>query len=134
MMNMLKKPGIRAVMLLAIALPALTACMADDESLSLDGEQYGGSKNYPITVRNGKAVVAECGNWGQDLVDSSQNMQNPNHGCAVQHNVAAMLARPSDVNVKPKLGPRNSALDVESVRSTQSSRRSGGFFDLFFGE
>jgi type IV pilus biogenesis protein CpaD/CtpE len=124
-----------AVLVLLTALPALTACGIQDEPLSYEnGIQYGGSANHPIRVVNGKAVVNKCGNWDQDLVETNSNLMNPNHGCAVQKNMAAMIAKPGHIKHPPKLGPRNSALDVEAVTSTQSSgRRSGGFFSLFGG-
>jgi hypothetical protein len=129
-MKLFSKPGLRIAMLL-IALPSLQACVYDEEEIDLRPQNYGGSASHPIKVINGKATVAKCGEWKENLGADQQNRLNPNHGCSVQHNVAAMIADPSDMNAKPNLGRRNSALDVAAVQSTQSSRRSGGLFDLF---
>ncbi len=123
-----------ATVCLLVALPVLAGCVTDDEPLAYDNSiRYGGSESHPIKLQGGRAVAKSCGRWEKDLFDTEQNLLNPNHGCAVQSNVAAMIARPADINRKPKLGTRNSSLDIEAVKSTQSSRRSGGLFD-FFGD
>jgi type IV pilus biogenesis protein CpaD/CtpE len=104
------------VALLVVMLPALQACMFANEELAAEDARFGGSNSHPITLQNGKAHVAKCGIW-QDVTDSSQNLQSPNHGCAIQHNTAAMLAKPSDLKRKPKIGSRNSSFDVRAVQA-----------------
>lgn len=43
-----------------------------------------------------------CGNnWSENLAYNPDNGPAPNHGCATQHNLAAMIANPADL-----LGPR----------------------------
>jgi hypothetical protein len=124
---------ILSITLLIAALPMLQACMVADDELIAQDQRYGGSARHPIMLHGGKARVAKCGVW-EDVTDTSQNLQSPNHGCATQNNIAAMIAKPSDLTKKPKLGSRNSTLDIEAVKSTQSSKRSGGLFSLFFGD
>lgn len=48
-----------------------------------------------------QAATASCGDWSEDLSYTMQNKTAANLGCAVQHNVAAMVADPRDL-----LGPR----------------------------
>jgi hypothetical protein len=114
-MKMNTKKILQATLLLAM-LPLVQACMFGGEELAADDARFGGSKNYPIVVRNGKAQVEKCGVW-EDVTETSQNLLSPNHGCAVQHNIAAMMAKPSDLKRKPKIRSRNSATDVTAVQS-----------------
>jgi pilus assembly protein CpaD len=44
-----------------------------------------------------KAVVPHCGRW-DDLTATGANASYANFGCAVNANVAAMIARPSDID------------------------------------
>lgn len=48
-----------------------------------------------------RASTAPCGDWSENLADTLDNKTDANMGCAVQHNVAAMVADPRDL-----LGPR----------------------------
>lgn len=43
------------------------------------------------------AHTKPCGEWTRDATDSTSNEPLPNHGCAVQSNIAAMLANPNDL-------------------------------------
>ncbi len=38
-----------------------------------------------------------CGDWSTDLANTASNQTAPNFGCAVQHNIAAMVADPRDL-------------------------------------
>lgn len=38
-----------------------------------------------------------CGDWSENVADTDMNLPMPNFGCAVQHNVAAMVADPRDL-------------------------------------
>ena len=42
-----------------------------------------------------------CGDWSKDLAGTAGNVTAPNFGCAVQHNIAAMIADPHDL-VQPQ--------------------------------
>jgi len=48
-----------------------------------------------------KASADSCGDWSKDLSYTLENDTSPNFGCAVQHNIAAMVADPRDL-----MGPR----------------------------
>ena len=46
-------------------------------------------------------VASECGQWNEDLVETSENQNYGNFGCSTQNNLAKMIANPQDL-----LGPR----------------------------
>ncbi len=60
-----------------------------------------GSADVPNTVAIGfiryRAVSPVCGNWSANLAITYDNRQSPNFGCAVQHDIAAMIADPRDL-------------------------------------
>ena len=63
----------------------------------------GGDASAPL-ILSFKHYVARptaCGNWTQDAGFDPSNGLMPNHGCATQNNLAAMVANPADL-----LGPR----------------------------
>jgi pilus assembly protein CpaD len=41
-------------------------------------------------------VTKECGDWSDNLSETSTNQNYTNFGCSQQHNLAAMVANPSD--------------------------------------
>jgi type IV pilus biogenesis protein CpaD/CtpE len=94
-----------STILLLMTLP-LAGCVADnmfaDETIS----PYGGSKQHPIKVANGRASVEGCGDWSENVADTVSNDLSPNHGCAVQANIAAMAAYPADLTGKGHHLPR----------------------------
>jgi type IV pilus biogenesis protein CpaD/CtpE len=113
-------------LLLILALP-LAGCAADqwaeDDTPFVP---YGGSKAHPIKVVGNKAIVADCGEWSVDSTETQSNMLLPNHGCAVQANIAAMAAYPQDL-VKlrrmslPPASPRVAAINAISAPAGASS-------------
>jgi hypothetical protein len=121
----------------AVALCGLfvTGCgQQDDADWGLAGRPYSGPESHKINVVNGKAVSPKCGDWSTDLADSSSLAMNPNHGCAVQANMAAQISDPRDLTQKPKLTRRGSTLDIDAIKSSQSrNQNSGNLFSLFFG-
>jgi pilus assembly protein CpaD len=44
-----------------------------------------------------KAQTKPCGDWSVDVGEDAENTSMPNFGCAVQHNIAAMVADPRDL-------------------------------------
>lgn len=93
----------KAFAMLGVAM-VLAGCVSN-QMYNSDITPYGGSKMHPIKVANGKAYVEDCGQWPENLADTSSNEMNANHGCAVQSNIAAMVADPSDLTGKHKLPP-----------------------------
>jgi Pilus biogenesis CpaD protein (pilus_cpaD) len=86
-----------APLLLVLTLP-LAGCVADQWAADdAPPVPYGGSKAHPIKVVGNKASVENCGDWSVDSTESYENTILPNHGCAVQANIAAMAAYPQDL-------------------------------------
>ncbi len=50
-----------------------------------------------LTYYREVAQAAPCGDWSQNLAHDRQNAPYPNLGCAQRNNLAAMVARPSDL-------------------------------------
>ena len=60
-----------------------------------------------------EATTSACGDWSQNLGDTSSNRVDPNFGCAVQHNIAAQIADPRDL-----VAPRTMGTGDASRRAT----------------
>ncbi len=58
-------------------------------------------------------VDGKCGEWGEDIVDTTENKNYNNFGCATQNNLAQMIANPADL-----LGPRA----MSEIDATKRSR------------
>jgi pilus assembly protein CpaD len=74
-----------------------------ETSIAVEAFQADEGGEPPIRVSYLRFVAdgPECGYWPTNLADERQNLPYPNLGCATQHNLAAMVANPSDL-----LGPR----------------------------
>jgi pilus assembly protein CpaD len=65
---------------------------------------YSGSRGrgvYPpviLAYKGVKAVAAECGDWSVNIAANYENNPYPNYGCSSQHNLAAMVADPRDLD------------------------------------
>jgi len=59
---------------------------------------YQGSAKDPIQVGyvRSVAITKECGDWSDDLSTNYLNRPAPNYGCAVTHNMAAMVVNPDN--------------------------------------
>ena len=86
-----------ATSMISIICVSLSGCVSDEMSDLTTLQPYGGSKQHPIVIKNGEASVADCGLWTKNLANSEHNQLAPNHGCAVQSNIAAMAAYPEDL-------------------------------------
>ena len=80
------------------------------------------------------ARTKPCGQWDRDMTQTSANEPSPNHGCAVQANIAAMVANPETLYVPTTATPipadtrvkAISALTTGSTSSASSSSSSSG--------
>jgi type IV pilus biogenesis protein CpaD/CtpE len=78
---------------------------------------------HPIVVGpQGAYVASQCGQWPEDLGvapgnSSALNRPNWNHGCATQHNLAAIVANPNDL-----LHPRAEGQSDAARRQTVIAR------------
>ena len=51
-----------------------------------------------------EAHTAPCGDWSENASETFENTPMPNYGCAVQHNIAAQVADPRDLEQSRGLG------------------------------
>lgn len=75
------------------------------------------------------SVEGKCGKWEEDLLETRENRNYGNFGCATQNNLAAMIAHPADL-----LGPRGTG-NIDASRRTEvinNWRETGG--DSYFVE
>lgn len=74
-------------------------------------------------------VSSKCGQWNEDLRDTSENENYENFGCSTQNNLAEMIANPADL-----LGPRGeSEIDAgrrDNVINDWRSTGTGGLPSL----
>jgi len=55
-------------------------------------------------------VASKCGQWSEDLNETSENQNYSNYGCSTQNNLAKMIADPADL-----LGPRGQS-EIDAIR------------------
>jgi pilus assembly protein CpaD len=60
-----------------------------------------GGRTAPVVVSFARhfASSPECGDWSQPVNETGYNEPHANFGCAQQHNIAALVADPRDINV-----------------------------------
>jgi len=59
------------------------------------------------------SVDSKCGQWDEDILDTKENINYANFGCATQNNLAQMIANPADL-----LGPRGMS-EIDSTKRTK---------------
>jgi type IV pilus biogenesis protein CpaD/CtpE len=106
----------------------LAGCALDDFARDETFQPYGGSKLHPIKVADGRASVDKCGDWSENAADTLENTQSANHGCAVQANIAAMVAYPNDL-VHARRMSRSPAFARTSPISGMGGSTGGGTSD-----
>lgn len=62
---------------------------------------YQGGRTAPVVVSFARhfASSPECGDWSQSITETGYNEPYANFGCAQQHNIAALVADPQDLNI-----------------------------------
>jgi len=68
---------------------------------SIVSATYQGGARAPVVVSFARhfASSPECGDWSRSVTETGYNEVYPNFGCAQQHNIAALVADPRDINV-----------------------------------
>jgi pilus assembly protein CpaD len=72
-----------------------------DQILVASRDAAPGDGQVELNYVSYQANTAPCGDWSEDLAYTIDNKTASNLGCAVQHNIAAMVADPRDL-----MGPR----------------------------
>ncbi len=94
---------------------------------SYDASGHGDAATIRMSFNSMTAEVAsECGKWEEDLIDTSENVNYGNFGCATQNNLAKMIANPEDL-----LGPRGeSGIDASRRDNVINDWRENGSSNL----
>jgi len=77
-----------------------------------------------------EAHTAPCGDWSDNAAQSFENTPLPNYGCSVQHNIAAQLADPRDLEQASGIGTPDATQRMqvfnkyEQGQTTQSQKTS----------
>ena len=75
---------------------------------------YGEAATVRMVYMGLKASVPDaCGQWNENIAETSENRNYANFGCATQKNLAAMVASPADL-----LGPRGES-EIDPARRTK---------------
>jgi pilus assembly protein CpaD len=101
---------------------------------------YKAGAHAPVVILFSRkfAVTKECGDWSDNLSETYSNQNYANFGCAQQHNLAAQIANPSDIET-PRTSTSASATrraqvfekyingeDTNSAAASQSQVSAGG--------
>ncbi len=78
-----------------------------------------------------RAHTAPCGDWSMDSANEFKNEQMPNHGCAVQSNIAAMLANPQDAVAPQPTSPAQAAAGTAAIKKISNGQSSSGVPSIF---
>jgi pilus assembly protein CpaD len=79
------------------------------ESMIGVGSYQGSNAVVSLAFQRKVAVTEECGNWSDNLAGDQYNESYLNHGCATQHNIAAMVANPEDFERMRPIAPVRAA-------------------------
>ena len=84
---------------------------------------YPGPSKGPVqlTYVRSVAVTKECGDWSENLANTSRNESYPNFGCSVQNNIAAMVVNPDDFVVPRPTTPVLAATRTFGVTNTMTA-------------
>lgn len=95
---------------------------------------------HPVTNGDGRVELGyvtyvahadQCGDWTDSVADTSSNLPTRNFGCANQHNIAAMIADPRDLEAMRPLGTTDAVrrtgivTNYEKGEITSAAKRKG---------
>jgi pilus assembly protein CpaD len=78
------------------------------------------------------AKTKACGQWPEDASESETNQHMSNHGCAVQANIAAMIADPQTLIVPAPVDPIRAASRVTAIKTLETPQTTRSSFFSFF--
>ena len=73
------------------------------------GSHRGSGAMVTLSFLRKVAVTTECGDWSENLAGNQYNEPYPNQGCALQQNIAAMVANPEDFETPHPMAPATAA-------------------------
>ena len=91
-----------------------------------------GGANEPIqlVLTRKVAVTKECGDWSEDLASTYGNNPHPNFGCSLQHNIAAMVANPEDLERPRAMGPVLAGNRTETMKIFVENSTTGDYWTV----
>jgi pilus assembly protein CpaD len=95
-------------------------------SIRLATYRAGAAAPVRLTYVSSYGTSLKCGQWTEDTTETDSNMLAPNHGCAIQANIAAMVANPETLSVPAATDPIVSSADVAAVQTVMNPSSGGG--------
>lgn len=114
---MRSRPSLLKITISIVPLGLLSACMSTPPSLSLPDVSV-------IRVEHGRAVPPECSQLAvkRDFLDAGEARPTVSLGCATYTNLAAMIARPTDLTQPAPLGGADAELGANAVRRYEAEK------------
>ena len=76
----------------------------------------GSAASVTLSFHRKVAVTKECGDWSENLRGNNYNEPYPNQGCALQNNMAAMVANPEDFETPHGMSPVQGAARSGAIK------------------
>jgi pilus assembly protein CpaD len=95
-------PGMAARSAIGYLAERIAAAGVPRDRILVSTREVGGDFKVELSFVSYHASTAPCGQWTESLGDTASNLTPKNFGCAIQQNVAAMVADPRDLQ-----GPRS---------------------------
>ncbi len=88
------------------------------------GTTYQGGRSAPVVVSFSRhfASSPECGDWSQPMNETGRNEVYANFGCSQQHNIAALVADPRDINVPRGTTPPDAMRRSQVIKDYRTPR------------
>ena len=91
---------------------------------------YRGGSGDPVHLSYTRkvAVTQECGDWSEDMSNTVRNEPYPNYGCAMQQNIAAMVANPQDFETPramTQIAAKNRTMAIEIYLTGEAGGETG---------
>lgn len=77
------------------------------------------------------AHTKPCGEWRENAADTGSNLPMSNHGCAVQSNIAAMLANPENIVQPEPVSPVPAANGTAAIKKISNGQGASPWGSLF---
>ena len=95
-------------------------------SMIATGSYRGSGTMVTLSFLRKVAVTKECGDWSENLSGNQFNESYPNQGCAIQQNIAAMVANPEDFERPRAMTPVLGATRSTAIKKYYSGDLSSG--------
>jgi Pilus biogenesis CpaD protein (pilus_cpaD) len=115
-------PRTVTIALFFLASATLSGCVTDDFA----DDDLGSSRAYT------SSKAENCGQWPEDLTETSSNQHFASHGCAVRTNIATMVADQRTLTTPTKSDPIRAASRVTAIKRLEADTSTSSFRFSFF--